>query len=243
MVTRVSAGLICGMALALLVIVPAVLADAQVQPVLPQTFFGTIEAGGQPVPAGVLVEVSGEGIRSGVMGNPVFSHEGGYGSADPMAQRLEAQGAISPGSPLTFFVGGVRAEVHDVAGQGGWLSEYAYTPGSVTELNLRVVPEVTPAPKEVVASLAAAVQAAQAGQGQQPGAVSNGQPQAAGTAGQKAQGAGVPGVAPAGLNTMATLPAGGLKATPVVMAGLIVILAALGGIAYYFGKKEKQKKE
>lgn len=115
-------------------------------PLLPHSFYGSVTAAGSAVPAGVRIEATGPGVRSGAPGNPVYTHEGGYGSPDPFAQRLEVQGTMEPGTELTFLVGGMRAEVKP-AGQGGeWMAGYPYSPGGVTALDLRVSVPVTPDP-------------------------------------------------------------------------------------------------
>lgn len=121
------------------------------QPVFPQSFYGTIEAAGQPVPPGVVVEARGANVKTGILGNPIISREGGYGSPDPMGTRLEVQGELSQGDEITFFVGDIQAEVMDVKGGTGWEQEYRFSPGDATELNLRIAFAVTPNPgKDIV---------------------------------------------------------------------------------------------
>jgi hypothetical protein len=116
------------------------------QPQIPHSFYGTIEAAGGPVPAGVPVEARSEGVFSGIPGNPVYSHAGGYGSEDPFKPRLEVQGTLPGGSILTFYVGGVQAEVQAGGSTDPWSTTYRFSPGSVTELNMRVAAMVTPDP-------------------------------------------------------------------------------------------------
>ncbi|MCU0631644.1 MAG: hypothetical protein MUC66_01550 [Methanolinea sp.] len=116
------------------------------QPQLPHSFYGTIVAAGNPVPAGVTVEARAEGMITGLPGNPVFSREGRYGSADPLVSRLEVQGNLPKGTEVTFFVGGIQAEVQAAGSQDSWSSSYPFSPGAVTELNLRVASTVTPDP-------------------------------------------------------------------------------------------------
>ncbi len=116
------------------------------QPQIPHSFYGTIEAAGSPVPAGVPVEVRAEGVFAGIPGNPLYSHAGGYGSQDPFKPRLEVQGTLHGGSSLTFYVGGVQAEVQAGGSSDPWSTTYRFSPGSVTELNLRVAAMVTPDP-------------------------------------------------------------------------------------------------
>ena len=132
--------------------VPGMADDAAVglafpgQPQIPHSFYGTIEAAGNPVPAGVPVEVRAEGVSSGIPGNPIYSHAGGYGSQDPFKPRLEVQGTLPGGTSLTFYVGGVEAEVQEGGSPDPWSTTYRFSPGSVTELNLRVAAVVTPDP-------------------------------------------------------------------------------------------------
>jgi hypothetical protein len=116
------------------------------QPLLPHSFYGNITAAGSPVPAGVPVEVDAPGIRKGIAGNPVYSNEGGYGSPDPFKPRLEAQGTMEPGTELSFYVGGVRAEVRPAGTENEWQPVFLYSPGGVTNLDLRVSVPVTPDP-------------------------------------------------------------------------------------------------
>lgn len=114
------------------------------QPQLPHSFFGTIITAGGPVPAGVPIEVQAEGVTTGIPGNPIYSLAGGYGSADPLTPRLEVQGTLTPGTPLTFYVGGIQADVKQAGSSREWENTYPFSPGAVTELNLRVTAVVTP---------------------------------------------------------------------------------------------------
>lgn len=116
------------------------------QPMIPHSFYGSITAAGSPVPAGVPVEVDAPGIKKGIPENPVYSNEGGYGSPDPFRLRLAAQGTMEPGTELVFYVGGVRAEVRPSGTENEWQSSFAYSPGGVTSLDLRVSVPVTPDP-------------------------------------------------------------------------------------------------
>lgn len=116
------------------------------QPQLPHSFYGTLEAAGNPVPAGVPIEAIAEGVVTGLAGNPLYSREGRYGSPDPLTPRLEVQGTLATGTGIAFFVGGIRAEVQAGGSGGAWTSSYPFKPGAVTELNLRVAQAVTPVP-------------------------------------------------------------------------------------------------
>lgn len=116
------------------------------QPQLPHSFYGSITSAGNPVPAGVPVEARADGVTTGVAGNPVYSKEGKYGSTDPLVPRLEVQGFLASGTPLTFYVGGIQAEVQAGGASGSFTDSYPFKPGEVTELNLRVAAAVTPVP-------------------------------------------------------------------------------------------------
>lgn len=116
------------------------------QPQLPHSFYGTLEAAGNPVPAGVPIEATAEGVVTGLAGNPLYSREGRYGSVDPLIPRLEVQGTLTTGTDIAFFIGGIRAEVQAAGPGGAWTSSYPFKPGEVTELNLRIAQAVTPVP-------------------------------------------------------------------------------------------------
>lgn len=126
---------------------PAIPSDASIpQPLIPHSFYGSVMAAGSPVPAGVPVEAVAGGIRNGIPGNPIYSKEGGYGSQDPFAPRLEVQGTMDPGTEILFYVGGIQAEVRPAGTEGEWKASFPYSPGSVTNLDLRVSVPVTPDP-------------------------------------------------------------------------------------------------
>jgi hypothetical protein len=127
--------------------VPAMPSNASIpQPLIPHSFYGNVTAAGSPVPAGVPVEAVAEGIKKGVPGNPIYSIEGGYGSHDPYAPRLEVQGTMDPGTEIFFYVGGTQAEVRLAGTDDEWKTSFPYSPGSVTNLDLRVPNPVTPDP-------------------------------------------------------------------------------------------------
>ena len=113
--------------------------ETAVQPQLPHTFYGTVEVAGSPATAGIAIEATGVGVRSNISGNPVNTlPDSTYGKANFTSQTLVVQGNIAPGTPLNFYVGGIRAEVYDVAAGGPWKETYPYEAGGYTELNLRV---------------------------------------------------------------------------------------------------------
>ena len=114
-------------------------ADDVAQPELPHAFYGMVEIGGSPAGQGLVVEAVGPGVLSNTAGNPVTTlADGTYGAAGFASQKLIVQGSVDAGAPLEFYVGGIRAEVYDVVAGGPWKADFAYQPGEVTELNLRI---------------------------------------------------------------------------------------------------------
>jgi len=100
-----------------------------VAPPLPHAFYGAVEINGNPAPIGTEVEARGEGVITGIEGNPIVTTEvGRYGSgADPLGQKLIVQGDIVEGTTLRFYVNDVVADQ-----TAEWHS------GEVTELDLTV---------------------------------------------------------------------------------------------------------
>jgi hypothetical protein len=92
---------------------------------------------GQPAAVGAQIEARGAGVKVGVQGNPLsVTVAGQYGSSAPLEPKLGVQGTIQNGTPIEFYVDGVKAEC---ARPGGpWQSSYPFTSGDITELNLRV---------------------------------------------------------------------------------------------------------
>jgi len=131
--------LILGLVLLVLFVLPAAAESSSAAPQLPHAFIGMVEVEGLFAPDGLTVEAVGPGIRSGTLGNPVTTLTGGvYGGIGMAEQKLLVQGDIEAGTPIEFYVGGVKAEVSPVATNGPWLEAYPYVPGEVTELNLRI---------------------------------------------------------------------------------------------------------
>lgn len=95
-------------------------------PPLPHAFYGTVQINGREAPIGTKVEATGEGVLTGIAGNPIVTTKlGRYGSADPLGGKLVVQGNIVKGATITFYVNDV------CAGQTAtWHS------GEVTQLNL-----------------------------------------------------------------------------------------------------------
>ena len=115
------------------------------QPPLPHAFYGTVEINGEPAPVGTVVEARGEGVLTGIKGNPITVTEAGkYGGPGGLDPKLVVQGDVENGTPIEFYVNGVRAECYDPAA-GEWVDTYPFESGAVTELNLRVGAAPTPA--------------------------------------------------------------------------------------------------
>jgi hypothetical protein len=173
------------------------------------------------------------------------------------------QGNIEVGTPLEFYVGGILAEVYDVAKGGPWATSYPYAPGELTELNLRIpsqpavgqTREPTPvqtysASSEVTASPTVAsggslLPQLPESQGQQP--ASEGSPQSPAGGGQS-------GVTGQGANPVAgspesgsqgstgsteTLPGSG-SMTFFIAAGIVLLLVVAGGTYYYTRQKKSE---
>ncbi len=130
---------ILGLVVLAMVIIPASAQSSSAAPQLPQAFYGSVEVNGSPVAPDLSVEATGPGIVSGISGNPVMTTSGSYGAPGPVGSKLLVQGDIEAGTPIEFYVGGVKAEVFPVATNGPWIEAFPYLPGEVTELNLRIL--------------------------------------------------------------------------------------------------------
>lgn len=110
---------------------------AEDPPPAPQAFYGAVKLYGRPAPIGVQVEARGEGVLTGIEDNPLaVTVAGQYGGPAWSDGKLFVQGMISDGTPIEFYVNGVKAEC--AAPDGLWASSYPFASGVVTELNLRV---------------------------------------------------------------------------------------------------------
>lgn len=99
------------MFLALVLTVSFVPVYAQGIPPLPHAFYGELEVNGSAAEPGYTVEARGEGVTTGIAGNPIVTEEDGwYGSADPLGVKLIVQGDILEGATITFYVNDVAAE-------------------------------------------------------------------------------------------------------------------------------------
>jgi len=120
--------------LAIVLMLGATPVYGQEVPPLPHAFYGTVEINDSPAPVGTRVEARGEGVRTGIEGNPIVTTAvGSYGSPDPMEPKLVVQGDILDGTTITFYVNGVSTEQ-----TAEWHS------GEVTEMNLSVTITVPP---------------------------------------------------------------------------------------------------
>lgn len=257
--------------------------ETAVQPQLPHTFYGTVEVAGSPAKAGISVEAAGIGVRSNITGNPVNTlPDGTYGKENFSSQTLVVQGNIAPGTSLNFYVGGLLAEVYDVAAGGPWKETYPFETGGYTELNIRVASQPAagqtkvPTPTQTAGSMTS-TQAGSSSSTSSSGTTSSGTasggaslPQVPESQGQKpAEGplqqtpSGTPqgttgqdpdaqkvtpqttGANP-GNNPVSLAPTG---ASPMYIAGAILIILIIGGGAYYFvylnkkGDEEKKSEE
>jgi len=106
---------------------------------LPHAFYGSVTIDGTPAPTGTVVEARGEGVLTGIEGNPITVTEAGkYGGPDGFDPKLVAQGDITDGTSLTFYLNNVTAQCYDVQAGGEWLDGYPFKSGGVTVLNLKV---------------------------------------------------------------------------------------------------------
>ncbi len=77
-------------------------------PALPHAFYGNVTINGSPAPVGTSVEARGEGVATGVAGNPTTTTAHGvYGTSNPLESRLIVQGDIDEGTTITFYVNDV----------------------------------------------------------------------------------------------------------------------------------------
>ena len=126
------ARVIAFVALATLLMLWAAPAYGQEIPPLPHAFYGTVKINNSSAPVGTRVEARGEGIRTGIEGNPITTVAVGvYGSPDPMGPKLVVQGNILDGTTITLYINGVKT-----AQTAAWHS------GEVTELNITATIQV-----------------------------------------------------------------------------------------------------
>ncbi|NYT08087.1 MAG: hypothetical protein GKC05_07535, partial [Methanomicrobiales archaeon] len=118
-------------------------------PQFSHAFYGNVTIDGEPCPENTTILAVCPGARSDTAENPAASRaDGSYGSANGTDRDLVVQGCIENGTPLAFYVDGVRAEVWEVSTGGPWQSACPFRAGEVTNLDIRATPE-RPSPDEV----------------------------------------------------------------------------------------------
>jgi hypothetical protein len=111
-------------------------ASAPDVPGLPQTFWGDVTINGAAAPIGSSIEAHGQGVLTGIAGNPLTTTQlGKYGGVNPPAPSLIVQGDIPSGAAIEFYVNGVRAQCATPGSAWGWT--YPYSSGATSQLNLR----------------------------------------------------------------------------------------------------------
>ncbi len=76
-------------------------------PPLPHAFFGNLTVDGKPALVGTRVEARGNGVITGVEGNPLITTVAGkYGGPDVVDRKLIVQGNIVPDTLIKFYVNG-----------------------------------------------------------------------------------------------------------------------------------------
>ncbi|MDD1707551.1 MAG: Ig-like domain-containing protein, partial [Methanoregulaceae archaeon] len=112
-------------------------------------FYGNVTIDGNPAPENTTILAAGPGVRAYSTQNPVATlSDGSYGSAEIAGQKLLVKGCIENGTPLSFYVDGVPAEVCDTGTGGLWQSDFPFSAGGMTRLDIRVI-SPGPSPKEV----------------------------------------------------------------------------------------------
>lgn len=105
----------------------------------PHIFYGAVNLDGLPAPIGTVIEARGEDVAVGIGGNPITTTEvGHYGSdsiVEPPYDLLVQGDGIDGGTPIRFYVNGLRAECYDPA-QDEWSDTYPFNSDAKTELNL-----------------------------------------------------------------------------------------------------------
>ena len=106
-------------------------------PELPRAFWGSLQIDGSPAPVGTVVEVRGDGVRTGILGNPVVTTEPGlYGRQGDM--HLIVQGNIPGNARIDFYVNGIPTGNHLIIPPPGSLEQIdldVASPAAVVELH------------------------------------------------------------------------------------------------------------
>jgi len=114
-------------------------------------FHGNMTIDGGSAPESTSILAVGPGVRSNTAENPVMAmSDGSYGLAGVTSAKLFVKGCIENGTPLSFYVDGVRAEVCDAGAGGQWQSTFPFMAGAETNLDLRVTPPPPPPPPDEV---------------------------------------------------------------------------------------------
>jgi hypothetical protein len=125
-------------------------------PALPNAFYGTVTIkDNAPAPVGTIIEARGDGVLTGIQGNPLTTTESGkYGGAGALEQKLIVQGDIDERTEISFYANGVQAE-QTAAWQSGETSELNLTVPTLEVGQIKVGPddeevEVSPDKPQVV---------------------------------------------------------------------------------------------
>ncbi len=110
---------------------------AETVPVAPHTFLGTVTVNGAPAQAGTVVEVRGANVTM-LEGNPYTLTQAGVIGGSGFDPKLLVQGDIAPGTPLEFYVNGVKARVYNIATSGPWQDSFPFESLGLTELSIWV---------------------------------------------------------------------------------------------------------
>ena len=120
----------------LIAAITATTIHAQQPPPWPQEFYGSVEVYGQPAAVGAKIEARGAGVTIPAPNNPLtVTVAGRYGGPTFAEPKLAVQGIIAVGTPIEFYVDGVKAEC--ARPDGPWQSSYPFAAGEITVLNLR----------------------------------------------------------------------------------------------------------
>jgi hypothetical protein len=103
----------------------------------PHAFYGGAAIRGQLAPIGTVAEVRGVGVKL-TSTNPITTTVAGkYGGPTLGEGKLAAQGWITTGAPIEFYLDGERAQVS--IDKITWGSSVAFQPGVVSRVHLRVL--------------------------------------------------------------------------------------------------------
>lgn len=128
--------------LVLVVVFGMVTTRANAIPPIGHTFYGTVKnSGGNLLPNGTsIMAKAASGPWTGNVTTKVGPPDASSGAYfltvpgdDPDTPAIEG---ASAGTPIIFYVAGVKAKLYDVA-QAKWVNEYAWHSGSATNLNLQ----------------------------------------------------------------------------------------------------------